>query len=505
MNIEFYGAAGCVTGSCHIMKVKDKTILLDCGMYQGRDEKERGNENFPFNPKEIDYVILSHAHIDHSGRIPLLYKKGFKGEVICTEATKDLCRIMLEDSGHIQEMEAEWKNRKRTRQGLDTIEPLYTAKIAELSSYLFKGFSYGKIIELFDGFKVCFKDAGHLLGASIVELYIKEPENEELKIVYTGDLGNTNIPILNDPTTIDYADYVIMETTYGDREHVKVYDEFKELIDIIKQTIKEGGNVVIPSFSVGRTQEIIYILNRYVESELLKDIKVYVDSPLAVQSTRVFEHHMDDFDEEAKELMLEGDNPFKFEGLIFSESPEDSVKINKIQSGAVIVSASGMCEAGRIKHHLKHNLWRKECSIVFVGYQAEGTLGRTILEGARKVKIFGEEIAVNAKIYNLQGLSGHADRNGLINWIKAFKTIPKEILLVHGDKESQESFKELAVSSGYKVRTMQLGDKYYINEKIEETDNIKAKIIRYVNSIENIENISKDDFLDHIRTLLYEK
>lgn len=505
MNIEFYGAAGCVTGSCHIMKVKDKTILLDCGMYQGRDEKERGNENFPFNPKEIDYVILSHAHIDHSGRIPMLYKKGFKGEIICTKATKDLCRIMLEDSGHIQEMEAEWKNRKRIRQGIDTIEPLYTAKIAELSSYLFKGFNYGEVIELFDGFKVCFKDAGHLLGAAIVELYIKEPENEEVKIVYTGDLGNTNIPILNDPTTIEYADYVIMETTYGDREHVKVYDEFKELIDIIKQTIIRGGNVVIPSFSVGRTQEIIYILNKYVESELLKDIKVYVDSPLAVQSTRVFEHYADNFDEEAKKLILEGDNPFKFDGLVFSESVEDSVKINKIQSGAVVVSASGMCEAGRIKHHLKHNLWRKECSIVFVGYQAEGTLGRTILEGARKVKIFGEEIAVNAKIYNLQGLSGHADRNGLINWLKAFKSMPKEILLVHGDKESQQSFKELAGSSGFKVRTMQLGDKYYINEKVEETDNIKAKIIRYVNSIENMENISKDDFLDHIRTLLYEK
>jgi metallo-beta-lactamase family protein len=347
MKIQFYGAAGCVTGSCHLLKVNDKKILLDCGLYQGKDEKERGNEDFDFNPKEIDYVILSHAHIDHSGRIPFLYKRGFKGEVICTEPTRDLCSVMLPDSGHIMEMETEWKNRKRIRQGLEPLEPLYTAKLAGVAIYLFRSCPYSRWIEIFEGFKVRFKEAGHLLGASIIEMKIKEKGNGEVKVVYSGDLGNKNLPLIKDPTNIDYADYVIMETTYGDRLHEKIENEFEQLTKIIKATFKRGGNVIIPSFAVGRTQEVLYALNKYVSNDTLKNIEVYVDSPLASQSTKIFEKYSDNYHGEAKKLIEAGDNPLDFEGLIFSESPEDSARINKIQSGALVISASGMCEAGR--------------------------------------------------------------------------------------------------------------------------------------------------------------
>jgi metallo-beta-lactamase family protein len=518
MKMEFYGAAGCVTGSCHILHVGGKKILLDCGLYQGKDEKDRGNEEFVFNAKNIDFVILSHAHIDHSGRIPLLYKRGFKGQVICTEATRDLCSVMLTDSGHIQEMEIEWKNRKRVRQGLEPVEPLYTAKIAELSLFLFKAVSYDATIELFEGFKVRFRNAGHLLGSSFVELFIKEENKEEVKIVYTGDVGNVNVPIIKDPTVLDYADYLIMETTYGDRLHDKQDAQFEKLASVIKETFANGGNVVIPSFAVGRAQELLFELDKYLEKHMFKDLTVFVDSPLAVQSTKIFEKYIDDFDEEAKQEFLKGNNFLEFKGLIFTNSPEDSIKINKIQRGAIIISASGMCEAGRIKHHLKHNLWRKECAIVFVGYQAEGTLGRAIVNGTKKVKLFGEEIAVNAKIYNLPGLSGHADRDGLINWVDKFIKKPKNILLVHGDKEAQQSFKELVKDRGYDAQIMEQGQVVYINEsRIEDKkevndasnikekindSNIKEKIIKLLDSIDNVDEINKESLLKQINDVI---
>jgi metallo-beta-lactamase family protein len=504
MKFEFYGASKCVTGSCHILRVRDKTILLDCGLFQGKDEKERGNEEFNFDPKKVDCVILSHAHIDHSGRIPLLYKKGFKGEVFCTEGTRELCSIMLPDSGYIQESEIQWKNRKRMRQGLLAIEPLYTSKIAELSLYLFRGCSYDEIIEVFDGFKIRFRDAGHLLGSSIVEMYIKEDYKEEIKVVYTGDLGNVNKPIIRNPHYIDYADYVIMETTYGNRVHSEIDWSLKQLVNIIKDTFKRGGNVVIPSFAVGRTQELLYALNKYVENNEFSEITVFLDSPLAVQATKIFEKYTNYYDEEAKKLVSKGDYPFRFKGLVFSQSPQDSVKINKMQEGAVIISSSGMCEAGRIKHHLKHNLWRRECSIVFVGYQAEGTLGRAILDKAKKVKLFGEKIAVNASIHNLEGLSGHADRNGLINWLDSFMIKPKEVLLVHGDDEAQKSFKELLDSRGYRSRVVDMGETYYINEDTKLNDeNIKYRIIKKLNSIENIENMHKAELLEQIKEAIF--
>ncbi|KEI01546.1 MBL fold metallo-hydrolase [Clostridium botulinum] len=499
MKLEFYGAAKCVTGSCHILKVNDKNVLLDCGLFQGRDEKERGNDEFPFDVRKIDYVILSHAHIDHSGRIPLLYKKGFKGEVICTRATKELCSIMLPDSGYIQETEAEWKNRKRIRQGLGTIEPLYTAKTAELSMYLFRDYDYEEVIEVFDGFKVIFKEAGHLLGSSIVEMYIKEEYEDEVKIVYTGDLGNTNKPIIKDPSYINYADYIIMETTYGDRLHGDMDWSFKELVNIITDTFNRGGNVIIPSFSVGRTQEVLYALSKYVKDNTLKDVTIFVDSPLAANTTKIYEKCSDYYDDEMKELMSNGLDPLNFKGVIYTNTPQESMRINKFQGNAIIISASGMCEAGRIKHHLKHNLWRKECSIVFVGYQAEGTLGRSILDGNKKVNLFGESIAVNAKIYNLEGLSGHADKSGLIEWIDKLIVRPKEIFLVHGDTKSQKGFKELLDSKGFKSKIIDVFETYYINEHLKLNDeNIKYRIIKLLNSIDDIEEMSKEVLMKEI-------
>jgi metallo-beta-lactamase family protein len=509
MNLDFYGAAGCVTGSCHILNVNGKKILLDCGLYQGRDEKERGNDVFSFNPNEIDYVILSHAHIDHSGRIPLLYKLGFKGKVICSEVTKELCSVMLPDSGHIQEMEVEWKNRKRMRQGLKPIEPLYTSKMAELSMYLFSGHPYDEWVQVFEGFKIRFRDAGHLLGSAMIEIYMKEQNNEEVKLVYSGDIGNKNIPIINDPTLIDEADYVIMESTYGDRLHGNIDSEFEQLVKIINDTFKRGGNVIIPSFAVGRTQEVIYAINRYVEKKLLKDLTVYVDSPLASESTRIFKKYSSYYDAEAKKIMKDGVDPLDFDGLTFTKSAEESAAINKLQSGAIVISASGMCDAGRIKHHLKHNLWRKECSIVFVGYQAVGTLGRTILDGAKTVKLFGEEVAVNAQIHILHGLSGHADRNGLLEWVEGFKYKPKEILLVHGDKDAQESFKALIQSKGYNARIMQLGDKYLLDEGVvknaavkPQSPGVKDKILKLLNSIEDIDSMDKDTLSKEINKII---
>ncbi len=498
MFIRFYGATGCVTGSCHILNIGDKTILLDCGLFQGKDEKEIDNTVFSFNPKEIDYVLLSHAHIDHSGRIPLLYKQGFKGEVICTNATKDLCSAMLPDSGYIQEMEVEWRNRKRLRQGLNRIEPLYTAKLAEISLYLFKGYDYDELIELFPGCKVRFRNAGHLLGAAIIELFVKEESKEEVKIVFTGDLGNNNLPLIKDPEIIDYADYVLMETTYGNRYHDAINDQINELVSIIKDTFKRGGNVVIPSFAVGRTQEVLYALNRYIDDNELEDIKVFVDSPLATKATKIFKDYENYYDEEAVNIVNHGEDPLKFDGLVFTESVEDSSKINDSKSGAIIISASGMCEAGRIRHHLKHNLWRPECSIVFVGYQAEGTLGKSLLNGIKKVKLFGEEIAVNAHIHNLNGLSGHADRQGLLNWLERFHRKPKEVILIHGDDESRESFKELIQSRGFNARIAHKEEKYFIGEALDKSKiDFRDEIIKFLYSTD-INNLTKEDLLKNV-------
>ncbi|MCB2297220.1 MBL fold metallo-hydrolase RNA specificity domain-containing protein [Clostridium tagluense] len=464
MELKFFGACQCVTGSCHMLKIGNKTILLDCGLYQGRDGDEGKNQNFEFNPAEIDLMILSHAHIDHSGRIPLLYKNGFKGEILCTKATNELCLVMLPDSAHIQEMESAWENKKLKRKGLKATQPLYSSKDADECLKLFKGYPYNEEIKPFDGLTIVFRDAGHLLGSAIIELQVEEKGISPVKLVYTGDLGNVNIPLINDPTFIEDADYVIMETTYGDKVHKNFKDVLKQLASIVKETFDRGGNVIIPSFAVGRTQEVIYALNNYFDKEMLKNLSVYVDSPLAEKATRIFENNRENFDSEAKEMEKYDDNILGFEGLSYTHSAEESMKLNEVQKGMVIISTSGMCDAGRIKHHLKHGLWIRKNSIVFVGYQAEGTLGRKILDGNKMVKIFGEDISVAATIYNLQGLSGHADRNGLINWVEHMKIKPKGIFLVHGDSDAQKSFKELLDSKEYKSVIVKSGEKYKLEE-----------------------------------------
>ena len=445
MKISFLGAAKIVTGSNYFIETKNTKFLIDCGMFQGSRSINRMNyEPFSFNPEEIDFMVLSHAHIDHSGRIPKLIKKGFKGDIYSTKATADLCSIMLPDSGHIQEMENEWDNRKRRRSGGKLRQPLYTVKEAEESLRYFKPVLYDQKIELNQEVTLRFRDAGHILGSSIIELWIKEGEGKEIKLVFSGDLGRRDRPILKDPYLVDEADYLIVESTYGNKLHHPSEDDTKELISIINTTVKRGGNVIIPSFAVERAQDIIYELNKYytayikTEDRDFLSVPVYVDSPLTVSATEIFLRNPDCFDEDTLNLINIGNNPLDFRNLRFTRTVEESRQLNISKESKVIISASGMCTAGRIKHHLKHNLWRKESSIVFVGYQAQGTLGRRIKEGEKVVKIFGEEIQVNAEICSLEGFSGHADREGIIQWIKSFKNKPQKIFVVHGEEQAAE-------------------------------------------------------------------
>ncbi len=445
MKIQFCGAATGVTGSCHLITTEKHKILLDCGQFQGGKTREAINyEPFPFDPAEIDYMILSHAHIDHCGRIPLLVKRGFKGDIYCTDATADLVDVMLKDSGYIHEKEAEWKNRKNERAGRPAVEPLYTFNDAVDSLKFIKPVLYDQLIELNDEMKFVFNDAGHILGSAITELWITE-EGQTSKIVFSGDLGVMDRPILRDPTIIKKADYVIMETTYGNRVHPSNSLDVTKLMDIIRETAKRGGTTVIPSFAVGRTQELIYELNRVYDSdsEYRKDFEnlmVYVDSPMATTATEVFKRNAQVFDDETKAYITKGDNPLDFKNLKFTRTSQESMWLNTDPTPKVIISASGMCDAGRIRHHLKHNLWNRKSSIIFVGYQAEGTLGRMLLDGAKEVTLFGENIRVNAQIHNLEGFSGHADKDGLLAWLSGFQKVPKHVFLVHGEEESKKAF-----------------------------------------------------------------
>jgi len=447
VKLTFLGAARTVTGSCSMLEVGNTRILVDCGMFQGRAKEEAMNEQpLPVSPSEIDYVLLTHAHIDHSGRIPWLYVNGFKGEVIAQKAAADLCSLLLPDSGYIQEFEAEWKNRKRMRAGRKPVEPLYTHSQAQESLKLFRTVAYDEIIQLTDDIRVRFKNSGHMLGSAFIEVWICE-NGKETKIVFTGDIGNTDMPILKDPEPIEEADYVVMESTYGDRLHNDKRNKAEKFLDIVLDTLDRGGNVVIPSFAVGRTQEIIYEINKNLTLPAEKVIRllnapVYIDSPLAISATEVYRKNLDCYDEEAKWYIENGDNPLDFPNLHFSRTADESRAINRINGGCIIISASGMCEAGRIKHHLKHNLWREKSTILFVGYQAEGTLGRRLLNGAKKVNIFGEEISVNARIETIDGYSGHADCLGLINWLKNFRRMPKGVFLVHGEESALNSLSD---------------------------------------------------------------
>lgn len=448
MKIKFCGASTGVTGSCHLLTSGEHKILLDCGQFQGGKAQDALNyEKFPFEPSEIECVVLSHAHIDHCGRLPLLTKRGFEGKIYCTDATADLLSVMLKDSAYIHEKETEWKNRKAERAGREQVEPLYTIEDAEKTLSLVSPILYDQQIEINPDMKIVFNDAGHILGSAITELWVTENDKES-KIVFSGDLGMEGRPILRDPTYIKKADYVIMETTYGNRIHKELGSGVEKLIEIILNTTRRGGNVVIPSFAVGRTQELIYELNRFYDSnneyrKELDKIFVYVDSPMATTATEIFRRNAQVFDEETREYILKGDNPLEFKNLKFTRSSKESQDLNFNKEPKIIISASGMCEAGRIRHHLKHNLWNPKNSIVFVGYQGQGTLGRSLVEGVKMVTLFGEEIQVNAEIHNLEGFSGHADQNGLFAWLAHFEQRPKQIFLVHGEEDSKKDFAKL--------------------------------------------------------------
>ena len=448
MKIQFCGASSSVTGSCHLLSTEHHQILLDCGQFQGGKAMEAMNaEPFPFDPAQVECVLLSHAHIDHCGRLPLLVKRGFEGNIYCTDATADLLKVMLKDSAYIHEKEAEWKTKKALRAGKPPVEPLYTQKDAEKTLALVKPILYDQLFELNEDMRIVFNDAGHILGSAITEIWVKEGD-KEAKVVFSGDLGMVDRPILRDPTFIKKADYVIMETTYGNRNHPENSTSIMELLAIILKTAKRGGNVVIPSFAVGRTQELVYELNKFYEEhdeykEVLDKVMVYVDSPMATTATEVFRKNAQVFDDETKEYILKGDNPLDFKNLKFTRTTQESQGLNFNKEPKIIISASGMCEAGRIRHHLKHNLWDARNSIVFVGYQAEGTLGKMLVEGAKEVTMFGEVISVGAEIYNLGGFSGHADQKSLLAWIGAFQQKPKQVFLVHGEEDSKKDFAAL--------------------------------------------------------------
>lgn len=443
MRLTFLGAAHEVTGSCYLLEACDKNILIDCGMEQGKDTYV--NMEIPVASADIDAVLLTHAHMDHSGKLPLLYAQGFRGAIHATGATSALCDIMLRDSAHIQMAEAEWKNRKSRRAGDMQALPLYDMEAAMATTRLFVSHEYKENYSIFDGIEISFVDVGHLLGSASIEVWITE-EGVTKKIVFSGDIGNLNQPLINDPEYIEEADYVVMESTYGDRSHGELPDYIGDLTSIIQKTFDRGGNVVIPSFAVGRTQVLLYYLRKIKDEKLVTghgDFKVYVDSPLAIEATQIFHEHMIGyFDQDAMNLVNKGINPLSFPGLCTSITSDESKAINFDDSPKVIISASGMCEAGRIRHHLKHNLWRQDSTIVFVGYQAVGTLGRMLLEGATEVKLFGEPITVAAEICKLAGVSGHADREGLVKWLGGFKKKPDKVFVVHGDTQICEFFTE---------------------------------------------------------------
>ncbi len=469
MRIQFIGATHEVTGSCTLLEVGGKRYLVDCGMEQGTDVFE--NVPIPVNPGTIEAVFLTHAHIDHSGMLPKLYKDGFRGSIYSTRETANLCNIMLRDSAHIQESEAEWRSRKAERAGGQKVEPVYNTKDAEGTIRQFRPVPYGQILQVDEGVVVRFTDVGHLLGSACIELWLTEGE-EMRKIVFSGDVGNTNQPIINDPKHVEETDYLVIESTYGNRLHEKYENTLDDksavavaaLAKYIQLALDRGGNLVIPSFAVGRTQEMLYAIREIKQKGLVKGhdgFPVYVDSPLAVEATGIFlQCDLSCLDEKTMELVRQGVNPIWSEGVTLSVTSDDSKLINADTRPKVIISASGMCEAGRIRHHLKHNLWRPESVVLFVGYQAFGSLGRKLQDGAKAVKLFGEEIIVRAEIATLHGTSGHADRDGLLNWLKGFKEKPKMVFVNHGEDEACNAFQSLLNELGYYAEAPYSGTEY---------------------------------------------
>ncbi len=445
MKLRFLGAARTVTGSFFVIETGQIKFAVDCGLFQGpRSLQERNYQEFTINPKTIDFVIVTHAHIDHIGLIPKLCKHGFKGLVYCSHVTEELAAILLPDSGYIQESEVERKNRKLSRAGKPVIEPIYTVEEALQCLHQFRSINQDEIMDVAPGVQLRLRDAGHILGACIVELWIEE-DGKRIKLVFSGDLGNLRQPIVKDPTTIENADYIILESTYGNRLHPELVSRSEALLEVIEKTTAKGGNLVIPAFAVERTQDLLYDLFRLnIENKLDPEIMVFIDSPLAIAATEIFQKNIEFYDDITRQYVEEhkDQHPLKLINLKFTRTQEESMAINARQDKTIIISASGMCEAGRIKHHLKNNLWRSEATILFVGYQAEGTLGRRILNGEKLVTIHGEKVAVKADIEYIEAYSAHADKNGLVNWVKNFVTPPKGIFLVHGEDESMNALAE---------------------------------------------------------------
>ena len=461
MKIQFIGATHEVTGSCTLLEVCGKRYLVDCGMEQGVDVFE--NVPLPIPANTIEAVFLTHAHIDHSGMLPKLYKDGFRGSIYATSATCDLCNIMLRDSAHIQESEAEWRNRKAQRSGEDPVTPVYTLADAVGTISRFRPCEYGQVIRAAEGITVRFSDIGHLLGSACIELWLAEGENAK-KIVFSGDVGNIDQPLIKDPIPVEETDYLVIESTYGDRLHQKPGDTVGELAEILQRTFDRGGNVVIPSFAVGRTQEMLYAIRQIKQEGMVRGhdgFPVYVDSPLAVEATGIFlQCDQSCFDKETAALVRQGINPIWFDGICLSVTSEESKQINFDKRPKVILSASGMCEAGRIRHHLKHNLWGSENTVLFVGYQAAGSLGRKLQDGASHVRLFGEDISVNAEIAALHGTSGHADQAGLLGWLNGFREKPKMVFVNHGDDAVCGVFQKLLTQMGYHADAPYSGTEY---------------------------------------------
>jgi metallo-beta-lactamase family protein len=443
MRVEFLGGVRTVTGSATLLEKGSLRWLVDCGMFQGGKELERRNRSVePYHPRDLSFILLTHAHIDHSGLIPKLVKEGFQGKVFCTKATFDLCEVMLRDSGHIQEMETEWQNRKSKRSGGNEATPLYTIQDVEMSLPYFQTIGYDEILSLTEGVKVRFQDAGHILGSAIIELWVEEGGKEK-KLVFSGDLGSSNQPIVRDPSWVKEGDVLWLESTYGNRLHKSREETVQELLRIVQEAIEHQAKVVIPAFAIERTQDVIYTLGQSIRMGLIPPIPIYIDSPLAISATEIFKRNSDCFDEETKDLLLGGQNPLEFPEIIYTQTTEESKAINEDTKPGIIVSASGMCDTGRIQHHLKHHLWREESHIVFIGYQAEGTIGRRIIDGAKTIRLFGEEIAVKAHIHTLGGFSAHADQKGLLKWLSHLTNPDIEIFVNHGEEKISLELSEL--------------------------------------------------------------